>query len=173
MDHLYVRIVEPKDWKAIQAIWIDQAKSRYAQYIKPRPLDNLSVFKEVQHWVEMEDSLEQIHLVVCSPKTVIGHLSFFRRENGSEIGYFFHSAHRGKEYVKESIKYILGIMKENGESHVITHTALKNTPSVKMLLSLGYKQTGTKQVSFYKDNEGKDIYFDEGIFELDLKETNY
>ena len=43
-------------------------------------------------------------------------------------------------------------------------TGLENTPSVKFLKSCGFELTGTEKVSFYKDENGEDIYFDGGIF---------
>ena len=45
-------------------------------------------------------------------------------------------------------------------------TALNNTPSVKLLNSLGFRQTGTETVSFYKDEEGNAVNFEGGIYEL-------
>lgn len=44
-------------------------------------------------------------------------------------------------------------------------TVFKNLPSVRLLESLEFKLTGTEQISFYKDSEGKDIYFEGGVFE--------
>ena len=48
---------------------------------------------------------------------------------------------------------------------MVSGTALDNVPSVRLLLSLGFRQTGTEKVSFYKDKDGKAIFFDGGIFE--------
>ena len=42
---------------------------------------------------------------------------------------------------------------------------MKNVPSVRLLESLEFKLTGTEQISFYQDSEGKDIYFEGGIFD--------
>ena len=44
-------------------------------------------------------------------------------------------------------------------------TAINNTPSVKLLTSLGFKLVEQEKVSFYKDADGNDIVFDGGIFE--------
>ena len=44
-------------------------------------------------------------------------------------------------------------------------TAINNTPSVKLLTSLGFKLVEQEKVSFYKDAAGNDIVFDGGIFE--------
>ena len=47
-------------------------------------------------------------------------------------------------------------------------TAINNIPSVSLLKSLGFKLIGTEKVSFYKDEHGSDIFFEGGIFELNI-----
>ena len=61
-------------------------------------------------------------------------------------------------------------MKDKGVVNITAGTALNNTPSVRLLASLGFKQTGTEEVSFYKDAEGNDITFEGGTYELLLLE---
>lgn len=56
-------------------------------------------------------------------------------------------------------------MKKLGVKRIVARTALKNVPSVRLLESLEFKLTGTEQISFYQDSEGKDIYFEGGIFD--------
>ena len=90
------------------------------------------------------------------------------RENGYEIGYCFHSDYHGKGYAGESIRALLDLMKGRGAPLITAGTALENTPSVRLLESLGFRLTGTEQVTFYKDEEGNDIFFESGIFELRL-----
>ena len=55
-----------------------------------------------------------------------------------------------------------------GIKKLIAGTAVKNTPSVALLKSLGFELIETEKVSFYKDESGNDIVFDGGVFELDL-----
>lgn len=45
-------------------------------------------------------------------------------------------------------------------------TALKNTPSCKLLGKLGFALVGTETLSFHKDENGKDITFEGGNFIL-------
>ena len=47
-------------------------------------------------------------------------------------------------------------------------TALKNTPSVALLKSLGFELTSTEQISFFKDDAGNNIYFEGGNFTKNL-----
>ena len=59
---------------------------------------------------------------------------------------------------------MLGFLRNRGVPFVEAGTALRNTPSLRLLRSLGFKLCGTEKVSFYQDAEGKDIFFDGGIF---------
>ena len=103
---------------------------------------------------------------ICLGDTVIGYSAFNIRENGHEIGYCFHSAHHGKGYAKEAFAALLSHLQEQGFTRFSAGTALNNTPSVKLLSSLGFQLAGTEKVSFYKDVSGQDIVFDGGVFEL-------
>ena len=167
---LSIRQVHADDWKAIQAIWADAAKSIYAQYDKPNDLDDQSVSCRIAKWASFADNGEHIFLAVCLQDAVIGYIAFNKRENGYEIGYCFHSKYHGKGDARESISTILDVMKDKGAVNITAGTALNNTPSVRLLASLGFKQTGTEEVSFYKDAEGNDITFEGGTYELLLLE---
>ena len=168
-DRLTIRRVRADDWTAIQQIWADAAKSIYAQYDRPNALDDQSVALRIAKWASFADSDEHIFLAVCLRDLVIGYVAFNIRENGYEIGYCFRSDHHGKGYARESISAILDVMKDRGAITITAGTALNNTPSVRLLKSLGFRQTGTEQVSFYKDSEGNSILFDGGIYELLLR----
>ena len=159
---LSIRRVRADDWKAIQAIWADTAKSVYAQYDRPNDLDDRSVSRRIAKWASFADSDEHIFLAVCLQDTVIGYAAVNKRENSYEIGYCFHSNYHGKGYARESLSAILDVMKEKGAVRITAGTALNNTPSVRLLTSLGFKLTGTEKVSFYKDEKGNDITFEGG-----------
>lgn len=165
---LSIRRVCAGDWKAIQTIWADAAKSIYAQYDKPNDLDDQSVFIRISKWASFADSDEHIFVAVCLQDVVIGYVSFNLRENCYEMGYCFHSDYHGKGYAKESISCVIAYLKSIGVHRLVAGTAMKNIPSVRLLNSVGFRQIGTEKVSFYKDADGKEIYFDGGIFELQL-----
>ena len=100
---------------------------------------------------------------------VIGYAALNKREDGFELGYCFHSAYHRKGYARESISAILDAAKDMGAAKITVGTALNNTPSVRLLTSLGFVPVGTETVSFYKDEEGNDITFEGGEFELLLR----
>lgn len=165
-ERLTIRRVRAEDWKAIQAIWADAANSEYAKFDKPNKLDDPSVCHRIAKWASFADSREHIFFAVCFKDIVIGYVAFNKRDDGYEIGYCFHSDYHGKGYAKESISALLGVIKSGGKTRITAGTALKNTPSVNLLTSLGFNRTYIEKVSFYKDSEGNDIVFDGGVFEL-------
>lgn len=167
---LSIRRVRADDWKAIQSIWEDSSKSIYAQYDKPNDLDNQSVFRRIAKWASFSKSDEHIFFAICLQEMVIGYVAFNMRKTSYEIGYCFHSDYHGKGYARESISAILDLMKNKGVINITAGTALNNTPSVRLLTYLGFRQTGTEKVSFYKDDEGNDITFEGGNYELLLCE---
>ena len=168
---LFIRRVCADDWKAIQEIWADAAKSAYAQYDRPNDLDDESVSRGIAKWASFADSNDHIFSAVCLQDSVIGYVALNRRKDRYEIGYCFHSDFQGKGYARESISALLELMKMKGVSCIVAGTALKNTPSVHLLLSLGFRQSGTEKQSFYQDVKGDAIFFEGGLYELLLQDN--
>lgn len=169
-NRLLIRRVRADDWKAIQSIWEDASYSIYAQYDKPNDLDDKSVIRRIAKWASFATSDEHIFLAICLQEIVIGYVVLNMRKNSYELGYCFHSNYHGKGYARESIFAILEVMKKRGVVNITAGTALNNIPSLRLLTYLGFSQTGIEKVSFYKDDEGNDITFDGGNYELFLCE---
>lgn len=168
-DRLQIRHIVADDWKSIKNIWEDVNKSEYAQYDKPHNTEDDDVRERIARWANANSGMEHMFFAVCLQNVVIGYIACNIRENGYEIGYCFHSNFHGKGYAKESHRALFEYLYSHGITEIFAGTAIKNTPSVRLLESLGFKQVGTEKVSFYKDSEGNDIVFDGGIFELKLK----
>ncbi len=169
-ERLSIRRVAAGDWKAIQAIWADAAQSEYARYDKPNDTGDGAVSRRIARWASFAEGDEHMFFAVCLEDAVIGYAALNRREEGYELGYCFHSAWHGKGYARESIAAILNRVKERGAHRIEAGTALKNQPSVRLLQALGFRQTGTEPVSFYRNAAGKAIVFEGGVFELTLRE---
>ncbi|MCR4622780.1 MAG: GNAT family N-acetyltransferase [Clostridiales bacterium] len=167
-ERLTIRRVRAEDWKDLQFIWADAAKSEYAKYDKPSELDDATVKKRVAKWAEFAGSYEHRFYAVCLNGTVIGYAAFHIREEGFELGYCFRSDFHGQGYAYESISALIGHLKTKGVKRITAGTALANTPSVRLLERLGFIQTGTEEVSFYKDADGRPIVFEGGVYELKL-----
>lgn len=168
-ERLSIRRITVDDCRAMQAIWTDLAASPYAQYDHPQETDDASVRSRIDRWASVAEGMEHIFFAVCLQDTVIGFVSLNQRSDSYELGYGFHSDFHGKGYAKESLSAIIEWITAAGASCITAGTALDNAPSVRLLLSLGFRQTGTEDVSFWKDAEGNDIVFKGGIFHLQTK----
>lgn len=165
---LTVRRVEAEDWRAIQAIWERQEQSPYARYDRPNDTGDEAVRARIAKWSSFAGSREHLFFAVCLEGAVIGYVVFHAREEGFETGYCFHDAYHGKGYAGESISVLMDELRRWGVGKLTAGTALDNTPSVRLLTSLGFRLAATEQVSFYQDADGRDIYFTGGIFEREL-----
>ena len=161
---LTIRHIVADDWKSIKDIWVDFNSSVYAQYDKPHNTDDVDVKPRIAKWASFNSGTEHMFFAICLGETVIGYIAFNIRENGHEIGYCFHSAYHSNGYAKESMLALFDYLRTLGITKFSAGTALNNTPSVKLLTSLGFKLVEQEKVSFYKDAEGNDIVFDGGIF---------
>ena len=170
-ERLTVRRVLAGDREAIRAIWAAVAKTPYARFDRPNDLSDGAVFRRIGIWASFADSTEHMFFAVCLNGAVIGYVAFNRREDGHEAGYCFHPDFWGNGYARESISALLEHLKGMGIRRVTAGTAQENAPSVRLLISLGFRLTGTEKVSFYKDGNGNDIFFEGGIWELSLRET--
>lgn len=167
-ERLTIRRIAESDWQAVQRIWADFGRSEYAQYDSPHPTDGEGVKARIFKWAKYARSMEHMFFAVCLDGEVIGDIAFNIREGGYEVGYTFHSSAHGKGYAKEAHLALFEYLREAGVRRIFAGTAIHNIPSVRLLKSLGFVQNGSELVSFYKDENGKNIYFEGGIFELTL-----
>lgn len=166
-ERLTIRYIIEEDWPSIRNLWENFNASQYSQYDHPHNTEEEDVRVRISKWARANSGHEHMFFAVCYEDIFIGYVAFNVRENGYEIGYCFHSDYHGKGYAKESISIILEYMNSLGITKFIVGTAMNNRPSVALLRALGFKLVDTERVSFYKDDQGNDIVFDGGIFELD------
>ena len=166
-DRLTIRHIEADDWKSIKEIWVDFNSSALSQYDKPHNTDDEDVQRRIAKWAGANSGTEHMFFAICLGDIVIGYSAFNIREDGHEIGYYFHSAYHGKGYAKESHTALFNYLQTLGITKFTAGTAINNTPSVSLLKTLGFELIGTENVSFYKDAQGNDIVFEGGIFKLD------
>ena len=164
-ERLSIRHIVADDWENIRDIWVDFNSAEYAQYDTPHITEDANVQARIAKWAAANSGTEHMFFAICLDEIVIGYIAFNIRENGYEIGYCFHSAYHGKGYAKESMLTLFNYLRTLGITKFSAGTAINNTPSVKLLTSLGFKLVEQEKVSFYKDANGKDIVFDGGIFE--------
>ncbi len=164
-ERLLLRPVAPEDWRAMQAIWQDQARSPYARFDKPSDVSDEAVQARIARWAALSGGTEHLFFAVCLAGEPIGYIALNRREGGYELGYCFHSAHHRRGFARESLAALLAAAGQSERALIVARTALENTPSVRLLASLGFEQTGSEDVSFYRDEQGRPIVFRGGVFE--------
>lgn len=163
-ERLHIRTIQADDWIELKKIWNDFSKSEYAQYDVPHK-------KEDEQIKEQAGKFEKygLYYAVCLKNEVIGYVDFHDTGKSYDMGYCFLSKYHGKGYAKESCRALLEYHMSKGTKCFTAGTGLKNIPSVRLLKSLGFIQVGMEKVSFYKDEQGEDIYFDGGIYELKVE----
>lgn len=166
-ERLLIWPVAAEDWPAFQEIWTSFGASPYAQYDMPHATDEESVRARICRWANAQ-GLAHMFFAVCLGDTVIGYIACNQREDSHEIGYCFHCAYHGKGYAKESFQALFSHLQALGIKWLTARTAINNIPSVALLQSLGFALTEYEKVSFYKDQDGKDIVFDGGIYALNI-----
>lgn len=140
----------------------------YARYDKPHSTDIAEIRDIVKRWALYAESFEHMFFAVYLDKKMIGFYAFHKRGVSFEVGYAFNANYHGMGYAKESFVAVAGYLISINIRKFTAGTALDNIPSVNLLKSVGFKLVKTEKVSFYKDIYGNDIFFDGGIFELNV-----
>lgn len=165
-ERLTIRFIEEYDWQSIQAIWMDFKHSEYVYYDTPKDTVSENVRNKIAKWAEVtRNGKDHLFFVSCLEDKVIGFTSMNISEGEYDMGYAFLDKYQGKGYAKESLTAILDYMKSIGAKKITAGTALKNSPSVRLLDRLGFKLIGTEYLSFHKDSNENDIIFKGGNFE--------
>ena len=164
-ERLTVRPVREDDWKAVQRIWLDERDSPFGRYDNPKDTGDAAVMEAVGQW-SRADGKAHLCFAVCLDGDMIGYVCFHSREDGYEMSYGFLAAFQGKGYARESIGELVAYARSLGAARIGVGTALDNTPSVNLMKALGFELVHTEKMSFYKDNEGNDIFFTLGVFML-------
>lgn len=167
-ERLLIRKVVAEDWISIKRIWDDFRVSEYAKYDIPHKSIEDEIRLQVSKWGDANKGEKHLFFAVCLEEKVIGYIDFHDTGNGYDSGYCFHSDYYGKGYAKESYQALIMFFVSKGVKRFTAGTAIKNVPSRNLLISLGFEQIGTEKISFYKDDLGNDIYFEGGIFELNI-----
>ena len=168
-QRLNIRFIEENDWKSLMRIWDDFSHSQYAKYDVPHTRSTAEVQRIAKLWADASPQMEHIFFVICLENQIIGYADFHKETNGYECGYCFHSDFHGNGYAKESLLALMKLLSNGRNTRFFVGTALDNLPSVRLLKSLGFEKIDEEQVSFYKDENGNDIYFTGGGFASELE----
>lgn len=166
-ERLFIRLIEDEDWRDIKEIWDDFNKSDLRIYDNFKDTDPESLKPRIARWAQVsKESKDHMFFSVCHDGEMIGFYSFNIFGDGYEIGYGFKDKCQKKGYARESLIELVSYMKSLEIPVLYAGTAIKNTASVKLLESAGFELVCTEPVSFFKDEDGKDIVFEGGNFQL-------
>ena len=158
--NLLIRELIPEDWHEMQNIALDFQKSEYAIYDMPLPVRDVEIKSLTKQFAE-----SHLFFAVMFNGIMIGYVCFHEKDGIFDLGYCFHSDFQGKGYANEACSAIMEYIGKTRTIKAFTSgTALKNIPSCKLLEKLGFVLTETESLSFHKDEYGKDIVFEGGIF---------
>ena len=160
---LTLRRVIASDWPALKRIWEDEQSGPYARYDAPVDTGEDAVRARTAKWAAMAESDDHRFYAVLLGEIMIGYIAMNARPYGYETGYCFDSHYHGRGYAKEAMKAVLNELVPEAPLRITAGTALINAPSIGLLLSVGFTQTGTEAVSF---REGE--FFPGGVYELKL-----
>ncbi len=157
-ERLLLRNFVSDDWKDLLEIAIDKAASPLAIYDHQFPTSEHEV-KRITNWFVNGTDF----LAVCESSTnrVIGYIYLGgETEKERDLGYNFHSKYWGKGYATEAcVAAIEHAFNSLGVERITSSTANLNSPSVKLLRSLGFHKTGESLGSFTTTPEGSPIEF--------------
>lgn len=159
-SRLKIRLLIADDWREMQKIAEDFARSPYILYDMPLPTDEEKIRELTAKFAE-----SGLFFAVFKDGEMIGYVCFHEDNGIFDLGYCFRSDFHGKGYAFESCE---AVMKHISATHKVKYftagTALKNEPSCKLLQKLGFKLESTEKLAFHKDGNGNPITFEGGNF---------
>ncbi|MEM1284400.1 MAG: GNAT family N-acetyltransferase [Pseudomonadota bacterium] len=161
-DRLTLRRARPGDATALFAIFSDPEAMAYWDTL---PHASLEVTERFVREMAKSDGVTSDDFVLVLDGKVIGKAGFWRKP---EIGYILHRDHWGKGLAKEALSALLArAFDTRGWDHVVAEIDPRNTRSRRLLLGLGFAQTGFAE----KTLKLGDQWVDSAYFRLDRPST--
>ena len=161
-NRLFLRAIRPEDWESLKSIAADFRTSEYVIYDRPLPVEEREIMALTKQFAQ---SGLFFGVFLKESPVMIGYVCFHNENEDYDLGYCFHSSCHDKGYALESCLALMADLRQNRSVKRFTAgTALKNKPSCKLLRKLGFQLVGTEQLSFSRDEEGKEIVFEGGTF---------
>ena len=159
-ERLTIQELKPEDWIHLKTIVTEFRRSEYALYDMPLPIENDKIKSLCEQF-----AISKLWFAVWLSNEMIGYICFHQNGTAYDLCYCFHPEYHGYGYANEACSEILRYIEKTRTITTFTAgTALKNTPSCKLLNKLGFVLNGTEPLSFHRDENGNDIYFEGGNF---------
>lgn len=160
-ERLIVRALLPDDWPSLREIALDFNAGPYAPYDHALPTDEEGIRQAAGYFA----SSGEYYAAFLPDGRMAGYIRLALFEGEAELGYCFHSAFHGKGYAFEAVSALMdALIREGDVCSFVAGTALDNAPSRRLLDRLGFELAETASVSFHKDANGQEIYFEAGLF---------
>ena len=157
---LLIRSLQATDWTALKGISEDFKKSQYSIYDMPLPSEDEKIKSLCGQF-----ATTGLWFSVILHEVMFGYICFHEENEIYDLGFCFHSDYHGKGYAYESCLAAMEYIAKERKANIFTAgTALQNTPSSNLLKKLGFILEGTETLSFHKDKNGYDIFFEGGHF---------
>ena len=157
---LLIRSLRPTDWTALKGISEDFKKSEYSIYDMPLPSEDEKIKSLCRQF-----AATGLWFSVTLHDVMFGYICFHEENEIYDLGFCFHSDYHGKGYAYESCIAVMEYIAKERKTNIFTAgTSLQNTPSCNLLNKLGFILEGTENLSFHKDKNGYDIFFEGGHF---------
>lgn len=158
---LTIRRLLPGDWPALSLIAADFADGPYARYDHTLPSDEEGIRAAAESFA----STGEYYAALLPDGRMAGYIRLALLDGEAELGYCFHSAFHGQGYASEACSALMdALTKEEKVFSFVAGTALRNEPSCRLLERLGFVLVETGDVSFHKDENGQEIFFEAGLF---------
>ena len=155
-ERLVLREFVESDWVATLAYQRDPRYLRYYPWHDRTEADARAFVNRFLQWQEEEPRrLVQLTIALQGDNTLIGNCGIRRKPDNdweADIGYELDPRHWGKGYATESAKALVDYgFKELGLSRLSSWCIADNTPSVRVLERLGFRQEGRlRRNEFFK-----------------------
>lgn len=157
---LMIRLLRSSDWSALKNIAEDFSRSPYAVYDMPLPTEDEAIRALTEQF-----EASGLWFAVMLDQEMIGYVCFHEEADSCDLGFCFHSSYQGKGYALEACRALMSYIEQTRTVGCFTAgSALNNTPACKLLEKLGFSLKDREQRSFHKDEQGRAISFEGGVF---------
>jgi RimJ/RimL family protein N-acetyltransferase len=164
-----IRPFQQSDFDDFQCLILDKMSGPYKDYDDQFLTDVTSLRNILSYFSTSDEFFVVEHR---KEKKVIGFVSLNKMDkpNTYNVGYVIHSLFQHQGYGKEAVSELFVFaQKEKKATTLESFTAKINTPSIRLLLSLGFQPLETTKASFVQDEFGNPKTFEAVHFICNLK----
>ncbi len=148
-------MIRPFEGKDIDDFMTYRNNEKWMRYQGFKGLTKQEYNKSLLGEIDMQAGA-QLAIINKESKRLIGDIYLKQENNAFWLGYTISPENARQGYAYESVRGVIGWLKENGAEKVLADAMPENSPSINLLKKLGFDFTGT--------DENRDL-----LFVLELK----